>query len=183
MQARIRAGRRPRLPRRTESGVATVEFALVVPLLMMLFFGLISFGLAYNDNLAISNAAREGARLGAALDYHTAPSTWATSVQTRVQQVYFNGASSLPTSDICVKLIDSSYATLAGASALGSNCSADSPTLNSTALPMASGSCAVVIWVKKPATLTWLLVPSKLINLGAKSVSYYGLVAGSCTTA
>jgi Flp pilus assembly protein TadG len=39
-----------------------VEFALVLPLLVMLIFGMIEFGDAYNKQIALQAAAREGAR-------------------------------------------------------------------------------------------------------------------------
>lgn len=39
-----------------------VEFALVLPLLVMLLVGIIQFGLAYSAQVSISGAAREGAR-------------------------------------------------------------------------------------------------------------------------
>jgi Flp pilus assembly protein TadG len=39
-----------------------VEFALVVPLFVMLVVGLLEFGRAYNVQLSIQGAAREGAR-------------------------------------------------------------------------------------------------------------------------
>lgn len=39
-----------------------VEFALVVPLLLMLLVGIINFGVAYNTQIALQGAAREGAR-------------------------------------------------------------------------------------------------------------------------
>ena len=90
--------------RRSESGASAVEFALIVPLVVMLLFGTVSAGLAYSDHVAITNAAREGSRYGAAAD--AASSTWATSVQTRVQQVYFNAAGAAPTDNqVCVKLV------------------------------------------------------------------------------
>ena len=49
---------------RREAGQELVEFALILPLLLLLFLGIIEFGraiLAYNT---IANAAREGARYG-----------------------------------------------------------------------------------------------------------------------
>jgi Flp pilus assembly protein TadG len=39
-----------------------VEFALVVPILVMLLVGIIEFGVAYNTQIALQGAAREGAR-------------------------------------------------------------------------------------------------------------------------
>lgn len=44
------------------SGTASVEFALVLPLLLGLLFGIIEFGLLFKDQLSLQQAAREGAR-------------------------------------------------------------------------------------------------------------------------
>jgi len=51
-------------PRRRERGQELVEFALILPLLLLLIVGIFEFGyivFAYNT---LSNAVREGARLG-----------------------------------------------------------------------------------------------------------------------
>ena len=45
-------------------GMAVVEFALVVPVLISLLLGIVEFGLLVRDNLTLANAAREGARSG-----------------------------------------------------------------------------------------------------------------------
>lgn len=47
----------------SDRGAAAVEFALVLPLLLMLVFGMIDFGRAYNDQITLTQLAREGARL------------------------------------------------------------------------------------------------------------------------
>jgi len=47
-----------------ESGAAAVEFALVLPILVMLLFGIIQFGTAFNQKQGLHAAAREGARVG-----------------------------------------------------------------------------------------------------------------------
>ena len=44
-------------------GAAAVEFALILPCLLALVFGIFQFGIAFNNWITISNAAREGARL------------------------------------------------------------------------------------------------------------------------
>lgn len=49
--------------RRTE-GQELVEFALILPLLLLLIFGIMDFGLAIFSYNTIANAAREGARAG-----------------------------------------------------------------------------------------------------------------------
>jgi Flp pilus assembly pilin Flp len=46
-----------------EDGAAAVEFALLLPLLVMLLFGFIQFGVAFNTRIQATNAAREAARL------------------------------------------------------------------------------------------------------------------------
>ena len=45
-----------------ETGIAAVEFALILPLLLIVVFGIINFGLIFFDYLMMTNAAREGAR-------------------------------------------------------------------------------------------------------------------------
>lgn len=47
-----------------EKGAAAVEFALVLPLLVLLMFGIIEFGLLLFNKQVITNASREGARAG-----------------------------------------------------------------------------------------------------------------------
>jgi Flp pilus assembly protein TadG len=58
---------------RREEGASMVEFALVAPLLLVLLFGIIEFGLILYDQAAITNASREGARYAAM--YYINPST------------------------------------------------------------------------------------------------------------
>ena len=48
--------------RRDRRGQALVEFALVVPILLLLVLGIIDFGRAWNLHQTITDAAREGAR-------------------------------------------------------------------------------------------------------------------------
>lgn len=49
--------------RSTESGAVAVEFALVAPVLLVLILGIIDFGFAFNAKIAVTQAAREGARV------------------------------------------------------------------------------------------------------------------------
>jgi Flp pilus assembly protein TadG len=49
--------------RQDERGAAVVEFALVVPILLLLVLGIAEFGRAYYIQASISQAAREGVRV------------------------------------------------------------------------------------------------------------------------
>ncbi len=60
MRSRERTGR-------SERGAAMVEMALVMPLLLMLVFGIIEFGLAFQSRLTIGNATQSSARVGSAM--------------------------------------------------------------------------------------------------------------------
>ncbi len=48
--------------RRGERGASAVEFALVVPILLAIVFGIVDLGLAINRYAMVNNAAREGVR-------------------------------------------------------------------------------------------------------------------------
>jgi len=50
-----------------ERGQGLVEFALILPIVMLLMVSILEFGKAFNDQLEIGYASREGARAGAAL--------------------------------------------------------------------------------------------------------------------
>ena len=52
------------MKRKSDSGVAIVEFAYIFPLLVMLLMGIIEMGFLLYDKAVITNASREGARVG-----------------------------------------------------------------------------------------------------------------------
>lgn len=47
-----------------DSGQAILEFALILPLLVLLILGIAAFGQMFSHQLILNNATREGARLG-----------------------------------------------------------------------------------------------------------------------
>lgn len=51
--------------RRHDRGAAAVEFALVLPVLLLILFGIIDFGRALNAQITLTNAARAGAQMAA----------------------------------------------------------------------------------------------------------------------
>lgn len=64
---------KPRFVRR-RLGQSLVEMALVLPILTVLTFGLVDFGRAYFFQVSVTNAAREGSRVGI-LNIYTGPQT------------------------------------------------------------------------------------------------------------
>jgi hypothetical protein len=53
---------------RDEKGVVAIEFALVLPILIILLIGIVEFSLLLYDKGMITNASREGARAGIVYD-------------------------------------------------------------------------------------------------------------------
>jgi len=47
---------------RSESGQAITEFALILPLLMVLILGIVQFGIVFNNYITLTDATRAGAR-------------------------------------------------------------------------------------------------------------------------
>ena len=54
-----------------ERGAALVEAALVLPILFLILFGTIEFGMAVNDYQSVRQGVREGARQSVVADYGT----------------------------------------------------------------------------------------------------------------
>ncbi len=58
--------RRPSDDRTSERGQGLVEFAIIVPVFMLLLLGMLEFGFIFDQTMQISYATREGARSGSA---------------------------------------------------------------------------------------------------------------------
>jgi len=85
-----------------ERGASTVEFAVVLPLLLLLVFGIIEFGVFLYDKAVITNASREGARYG--ILYRPDRSNLGSEINTVVQNYTQNnlitfGAAAVATAD------------------------------------------------------------------------------------
>jgi len=61
---RVKLQRISRLCRRNRRGAAVVEFAVVAPILFLLVFGMIEYGRLVMVQQMLTNASREGARVG-----------------------------------------------------------------------------------------------------------------------
>ena len=67
MVARFRSIHPPRRAR-DQRGAVAVEFALIMPMLCLLVFGIIEFGFMLNRDMIVGNASRDGARAGSLAD-------------------------------------------------------------------------------------------------------------------
>jgi Flp pilus assembly protein TadG len=74
-----------RLPR-GERGAALVEFALVLPLLLVVIAGVVDFGFLFQRYEVVTNAAREGARLASLPSYNGQTALIRAHVRNYVQQ-------------------------------------------------------------------------------------------------
>jgi hypothetical protein len=103
--------RRRRSRRDGDDGAVLVEFALVLPLLLLMLLGIITGGLAYNQRLQVTHAVREGARYGATVpalqDWNSG--TWASNVQALVVE---RSAGDLDGSQVCVALVEGASASV-----------------------------------------------------------------------
>lgn len=79
-----------------DRGSVAVEFALLLPVLLLIIFGVIDFGRAISDQITLTQAAREGARL-ASLGYSdSAVQSRAQSAATGLSPVTVTVSSSCP---------------------------------------------------------------------------------------
>jgi Flp pilus assembly protein TadG len=169
MGARIRhAGRVLTSSRsRAERGASLVEFAIILPVFMVLVLGMFSGGVAYNRQIAIRNAAREGARYGSILPQGsgTGTPTWAELIQTQVVE---RSEGELTAADVCVALVNFNSPTAvvspaAHYSTTGAPCFADGG---------ADGKRRVQVSVRASATIEGLVF-SYPLTLTSESIARY----------
>jgi Flp pilus assembly protein TadG len=92
----------------SQQGAAAVEFAVVFPLLIMLLFGMIEFGLYLFNRQVITNACREAARYGvvALPARRTNAEIRATAMQYSARYLVTFGDDTLTAEDILLKIED-----------------------------------------------------------------------------
>lgn len=156
----------PRSARRRhcDAGASLVEFALLAPLLFALLLGTITGGLALSTKNSMSNAVREGGRLGATLE---SDSGWATDVRDRVVAL---AGGDLENADVCAELIDvGADPDATRRSWIGGGCTAaDAPATPSSA----TTGCVVKVWARTSADLNVIFF-SRSLTLEADAVGIY----------
>ena len=86
-----------------ERGAAAVEFALVLPLLLLLFIGIVEFSQALQVHARLSAAAREGARIMALT---SDPTQARTAVHAAVDSLDFPDSQITITPNACASTTD-----------------------------------------------------------------------------
>jgi Flp pilus assembly protein TadG len=85
-----------RMCRKNRRGAAAVEFAVVAPLFFTLVFGMIEFGRVVMVQQLLTNATREGARVGVLTD------STSTDVKNKVVSYLSSGKITIATSNVTV---------------------------------------------------------------------------------
>jgi len=138
-----------------EDGAELIEFALALPLMLVLVTGVFDFGLAFQQYEVVTNAAREGARLGS------------------LSAGYLEGD---------IKLRVDAYCVAAG---LPGGCPADSVTVDRTATLTVAGQpvSAVQVTVNYPHSFTLVGPVLQLINGSLGAVTLKATSTMRCETA
>jgi Flp pilus assembly protein TadG len=82
---------------KNERGQTLTEFAIVLPILALLLFGVIQFGIAFNNYITLTDAVRAGARKGAVGRHLQNP-------QAAVDQSVRKAATDLKSSDLQISI-------------------------------------------------------------------------------
>jgi Flp pilus assembly protein TadG len=94
----------------SEKGAAVVEFAVVLPLLLVIVFGIVEFGFLMYNQAMITNASREGARFGIIMKDPRHSSTEITNEVTNYCAdflvTFSSGEDPGPSTRICVTDVD-----------------------------------------------------------------------------
>jgi Flp pilus assembly protein TadG len=182
----LRACTRPfgRLHPSLERGAAAVEFALVVPFLILLLLGIITAGITYSRGIGLSNAVREGSRFGATGDATVAAFASDVSTRTRLSQFDDSPTPSESGTSICVQLWK--YTTAGSNAGTGTaTCSqggtSDAPTLSMPdensypKIPPATtaGTCVVRVLAARRYSILLGMFPSLTGMLNRGSVARY----------
>lgn len=131
---------------RGDRGAVLIEFALVLPLLVVLLLGTITGGLALNEKQQITHATREGARYAASISatQQFVTGTWAENVRTMVVE-RSNG--SLDTSAVCVSVVQGSPAVVVAPAAAHSTAPAGQPCISGQTYPVTATDAGVRVQV------------------------------------
>jgi Flp pilus assembly protein TadG len=174
---------------REDRGASAVEFALLLPLFVMLTIGTISAGFAFHTWLAVTHGAQESSRFAATLSIKASAAddggtvgTWLTEVGSRAAAASnIDTTSTVPGTYICVAVVSSS-----NVPPVNNHMTMEAgPSGVMTSSGVLGGSCPdadavagdfVQTYVSQPVDFNYVLGSSELTVAG-KSVSRYEAVS------
>jgi hypothetical protein len=174
----------------TQRGAVAIEFAVILPVLVMLLFGITTAGLSLTHAIGLSNAVREGARFGATahpgsakLPFTNAQWTqWGTDTINRVRGTQFDDAiDSTSSTAVCVDMYKVGTGTLSGSALCSQGNGAVQPALAAAQAPavstgnIASGTCVVRVWAARNFDINLVVAPITAGRLIRSSVTRYEL--------
>lgn len=133
---------------RSECGAVAVEFALVVPLMVMLLLGIVTAGASYNTALGTTDAVREGARFGATTLTSPAPvgfGNWSAAVQQKTADLSAGAIASA--SQVCVKLLKGTSTVVQQSACTFASSEPPNPA------GVAATDCVVKVWARVPVKI------------------------------
>ena len=152
----IRLGAR----RRTERGAVFVEFALAVPILLLLGLGLVEYGMAWMATNDVNSAARDAARSG------TSSPAYLTSDRTILMAI----GSSLDSKELAGLKKVIVYKATSTSGAVPASCLAKTPSSGSPGSPVGVKSSPVYCNVYGPKQVAFVLAnPNNLTYFGGDS--------------
>jgi Flp pilus assembly protein TadG len=129
-----------------------VEFAIIMPVLFMLVFGMITGGIVMNRQMSLTHSTREAARYGATVpvDQFGTPSGWANHVRDVAVE---RSGGQVTAAGVCVALLDGStvVASTGGVSCIPGDIDTGKRVQVTATLP---GQEINAILVRVPVTLT-----------------------------
>ena len=171
---------------RDERGAEALEFALIIPLLVMLLLGIVSLGLTYSHGIGLSDAVREGSRFGAT---GISSSTWGTDVAAQVRGTQYDdsAAAGASTTSVCVQLWKYTTPGTNAGTVSATSCSpggSGAPTLTMPgkdvypvippiATSASAGTCVVRVLAARDYSVTFGIVPSVSGTLRRGAVARY----------
>lgn len=162
-----------------QRGAVAVEFALVVPVLVMLMMGILTAGMSYSKAVGLSNAVREASRFAASTSALNASgtldwTTWKSAVFTRTRAVQFDDPSREAT--VCVRVMRNpgTVAAVPTVDVVPTACDAGAATAGPSPAAPAVGpqQCVVLVWATRGYEIEALLASFDSVML-RQSVALY----------
>jgi Flp pilus assembly protein TadG len=158
-----------------DRGAAAVEFALILPLFMLLVFGTISSGFAFERWINVTQAARETSRFAATLPMPSSPATisdWFDDVHAVAVETAGIDASDTSSYFICIRFVNDAGPALIPASQTRTWGTLSTPAATCTS--SSSGDNRVEVLVQRAARFGLVIAPPNLtIAVGGGNTSRY----------